>query len=1318
MNWSVALWLWLAAFAVSAELGHQPISGIGAALAVEGDAFKVTEIMPDGPAAKDGRLKAGDRLMAVAEGEKEFVKLAGLQLGEVIGLIRGKQDTVVRLQVLPEGAADPADLKVIQLRRAVIPLNVLAGPEDPGALGALHTVAPAASSSPGVATLRWLNGETLSGELLEASEKHLTWKSPLFAEPLMLSRDHLLRVEQQLPAAEVADPFSIRLSNGSHLYGKLVALDTETIIIESTRHGRAVLKRAEVLSVRRLSSSHLITSGPRGGFAWSVLVDGRKQTPGSDSGARPAVPLLETGQYGALVLPYWNSTAGLDLKLPERVDLEFRVRSSGVPEFHLWLGADSDQRLRVETWDGELVLTGPSADRFKSIKKLTDGDREVALRICWDMKTRECWAYTAGGELLADWKVPAGAAESSPGLVLLNKGRDLSLEFLRLRRWDGNPPPRVDLTQPRVELADGRTIEGAATSLVTDTVELSHAGQAERLSVALADIEGIVFQPDPPVNAEPGSVLKFSDGTILMGSVAEVRDGNAALKVPFSSELLIARLEGLHQWFINDSARPPIAEEPNLDQLDTLMVDKTTLRGKFVASDDALPRWLPVGGLKPALLANDLPAEITRTLPEAAPLETPALFYTRAGDVIPGRLGSLDRSGVEIESSIIETKTLSAEMLDAIQFGGAVEAKLGGFSTPGWRVLSGDKGTLRISGEELTMEPGSALGHPSAMHSSDIRFKIAPGGGSAAVRLRMFCAGTERGGSANLVIAHWGTQIYFGMERADGELESQSQMRLQGVEPVEVRLEIETKGIQIYLNGLPLRKYSIDRAKRAGVGLIIEPASIFGNQVAAVSMSDFSAKSAPGIAWVPVVNPEAKMHALTVPRFRKESPPRHALLAANGDVLRGEIESATATHLRFRSGLESLRVPRERLSAAIWLKEPAPGGAAEPSVAPARDPLLQKIGRRTRYSNAGLDTLIKVLEREAPSLKFKLPAEENPRRVAMQFGAQTIGEALDEICALFGVRHSTDEKGVIVIEPGMKTRRGLVQKLHWLRQGALPGDASIQEILTTKGLSFPAGSNVEWRPEAGQLAMMNTAENQEKLSKLVEGELGGSLGSPTHWLTLTNGGQLGLEVENFGAETITGRHVVYGRCHVPVSQVYAVRTFMPDPPPAMKALDGWRLVLAPEPVLPATGGESSPILGKEGQSFKLPLLEGGEFELAKQKGQVVVLDFWATWCGPCIKSLPGLIEAMSSFPADQVKLIGVNQGEPAEQVKRFLDTRGWKLTVAMDAGQTVGRQYGVEGIPHTVIVGPDGKIAWQKTGYSPEAAKETADAVKRLLTPQ
>ena len=196
---------------------------------------------------------------------------------------------------------------------------------------------------------------------------------------------------------------------------------------------------------------------------------------------------------------------------------------------------------------------------------------------------------------------------------------------------------------------------------------------------------------------------------------------------------------------------------------------------------------------------------------------------------------------------------------------------------------------------------------------------------------------------------------------------------------------------------------------------------------------------------------------------------------------------------------------------------------------------------------------------------------------------------------------------------------------------------------------------------------------------------------------------------------MTGTHPLYGHCRVPMEDVYAVRSTPPEPTAAARAVGGWQTTFAPEPILPESGGEGSELLGKDAPAFKLKTLDGGEFDLGAQRGKVVVLDFWATWCGPCIKSLPGLMEAMGRFSGDKVCLVGVNQAEAPEAVKRFLESHGWTLAVALDAGQTVAKQCGVDGIPHTVIVGPDGKVVWVHTGAAPDADEQATTVVKKLL---
>lgn len=1178
------------------------------------------------------------------------------------------------------------------------------------ALGAERESSQPQDSTPS-ATLRWRNTETLRGELIEASAAHLTWKTPLFSDPLVLRWEALRRIDEPFAPRSATEPFSFRMRDGSYFHGDLVAISDMTVSIRSARHGEAVLKRTEVLSARRARSTNLLFAGPAGDVGWSALAEEKNNGRSSEPPTRQ-VPALKVGAGGALLFPYWNGRASLEIALPERLDLLVRVRSSMRPDFQLLLDGTAQERLRVAMWDDELVLA--VGDQFKSIRKVGDEEREIGLRICWDRKARNCAVFTPSGELLIEWQVPDDTEGRKSRLVLENKGRDLSLDFLQVRTWDGNPPIKTEAPQPRIEMADGRVFRGEIAGAAEGVLKVRPADRNEEASLPLAEADALVFSEDAPDTKPQPMTVTFADGTILGGELVSLSDGNAALKTSFTAEPFQTRSTALRQLLVNDLSSRGRATAPPLAEFDKLVVQQTTLHGKLTSAGDSEPRWLAVGAVRPARPVKSSSLEISRAVPaDDQPPVAPALFYTSAGDVLPGTLRALDSTGVEFDSDLVENRRLPGESLAAIQFRADVPGNLRGFSDASWRVLKGDENTVRRNGGSIEMAPATSIGHASAMQSGAVKFTLTTRG-FGSLRLRMFCPGTEAGAqSSNLLIANMGGRLTAGLEGREGQFTNQTQSRVEG-NILTVGVIIDEKQIELQFNGVLLRRFSIPASKRSGVGLIIEPANVWGNTTEGITLSDFAARTAPGRIWLPDVSVETKAHALTIPRFRKDDPPGHALLAANGDVLRGEIQAVSATHLGFRSGLENLRVPVDRVKAAIWLKKPdkeAPLAGAENGVVKR---LEQRIENHTHYSGAGLKSLIAVLERNASDLKFKLPAKQDQRSFGMQFGGQTIGEALEEICQLFGLRYRIDNTGTIVVEKGTSASGDLVQKIYWLKNPGL-GVVPTHEIFAAKGVPFPPGAAALWEPAPKVLSVVNTPQNQEKLAAILEAEFGGVLGSPTHWLLLTGGGRIALEVDEFREESIVGRHPVYGRCTVPMSQVYGISASPPPPTAAMRSLANWRLTFAPEPVLPASGGENSPTLGKAAPPFKLPLLTGGDFDLTAEKGKVVVLDFWATWCGPCTRSLPDLIEAMSGFSEDQVKLIGVNQAEPPERVKLFLETRKWNLSVVMDGGQSVSRQYGVDGIPHTVIVGPDGKVVWVKAGYSPEGASEVADKVKQLL---
>ena len=97
--------------------------GIGAVLRGEEGYAQIMELVPGGPAAKSGCLKVGDRVSAVAQGDKEFVDTVDMKLDKVVEMIRGKKDTIVRLQVWPVSATDPSERTIVDIKREEIKLK-------------------------------------------------------------------------------------------------------------------------------------------------------------------------------------------------------------------------------------------------------------------------------------------------------------------------------------------------------------------------------------------------------------------------------------------------------------------------------------------------------------------------------------------------------------------------------------------------------------------------------------------------------------------------------------------------------------------------------------------------------------------------------------------------------------------------------------------------------------------------------------------------------------------------------------------------------------------------------------------------------------------------------------------------------------------------------------------------------------------------------------------------------------------------------------------------------------------------------------------
>jgi peroxiredoxin len=128
----------------------------------------------------------------------------------------------------------------------------------------------------------------------------------------------------------------------------------------------------------------------------------------------------------------------------------------------------------------------------------------------------------------------------------------------------------------------------------------------------------------------------------------------------------------------------------------------------------------------------------------------------------------------------------------------------------------------------------------------------------------------------------------------------------------------------------------------------------------------------------------------------------------------------------------------------------------------------------------------------------------------------------------------------------------------------------------------------------------------------------------------------------------------------------------------------------------------APAVGHPAPDFTLTDLDGNTFTLSELRGQPVVLNFWATWCPPCRAEMPEL-QAASERLNGEVAIIGVNQGENAQQIAGFVQPLGFTFPMPLDERMDVSRQYLVRNLPTTFFIDRDGIIRYTQVGPLTEA---------------
>jgi|APCry1669189665_1035243.scaffolds.fasta_scaffold00727_6 peroxiredoxin len=158
-----------------------------------------------------------------------------------------------------------------------------------------------------------------------------------------------------------------------------------------------------------------------------------------------------------------------------------------------------------------------------------------------------------------------------------------------------------------------------------------------------------------------------------------------------------------------------------------------------------------------------------------------------------------------------------------------------------------------------------------------------------------------------------------------------------------------------------------------------------------------------------------------------------------------------------------------------------------------------------------------------------------------------------------------------------------------------------------------------------------------------------------------------------------------------------------------------RLIASLAIVSALSAAHASVSVGQTAPEFPIHLMGGGELTLSQLRGQVVLLNFWATWCGPCRHELPALDSLYARRHSEGLALLGIDVDSYPEDAKPFLQEHPVTFPIALDPDGRAGARFTIDGMPMSVLIDRRGAVRWIHRGYNAGDEREYARRIDELL---